>query len=277
MHSRPPSAYSLLVLVGILGLLVAAAAHAEVATLTNGGFELGTEDQFTGWTNGNAVAREHPGLLPGSDRAAFITSPFDRSGGTVLAQSVDTDGRPWWQLDCVFAMEYGSGNSLQLTFETQGINGVPNLTAFGNGSLNLRNPNGFSPVWVNIAPASFIAESIDQNGDDDFVDDGDVLNVHRLRVVGHDWGTADARYDVYLSEPNVLDGTFAIAALGNTVFQGPPPAVPARDSITAIRFQGGFSRNAYAVDSVDFAVPEPASFSLLGLGTLGLIARRRRR
>lgn len=269
--------YRLLILVAVLGLLVAAAAHAEISTLENGGFELGTGNTFTSWTNGNGVATEHPGIAPGSERAAFITSPFDTSGGTTLSQSVDSDGQPWWQLDCVFAMEYGSGNSLQLTFMTNGVNGVPNLTAFGDGSLNLRNPNGYSPVWVTVAPAGFIAESIDANGDGDFADDGDALNVHALRVVGLDWGTADARYDVYLSDANVLDGTFSIAALGNTVFQNSPPTVPARDSITAIRFQGGFSQNAYVVDNVVLTVPEPATLSLLGLGGLGVLVRRRRK
>lgn len=155
--------------------------------VVNGGFE---ESPFTqGWNvAGNAV--QVSGLTQDSRRAAWLAG-----GGTRLGQDVSWEAD--WFLDFFFAITNTSERAFSVL-----VNGATGAT-----TINLRYQAGqFNAYaggdWGPDLDLGSVLPSADRNGNGDLGDPGDVRNVYRLRVTGRKWGTAEASYDLAISEVN---------------------------------------------------------------------------
>lgn len=256
-------------------------ATTSATLVTNGEFE-DSEGAFStaGWDlKNNIVVSAHAPLFNDSSAAAYVarssSTSADRLEQSLNANSVGQE----WVFEMYFATEdVGSssrGLNLILPFlNSTGYNqGQINLRVNGNGAIQAYNSgsNGWSTVFAN----GSVSGSIDSNNNASFADEGDTLNVHRLRLVGKEWGTANARYDVLLSDAN--GSTFTMTASDLTLFQNDAlPDLPAEGGINRLQFDTQNSFGAYVIDGVSFQViPEPSAFSLLALGGMVLLRRRR--
>lgn len=222
------------------------AAHAQTP-LVNGDFEASPFD--TGWTNAGAVVTD--GFASGSAQGARFTG-----SGQSLKQSVTWTAD--WHLESSFMVRDTSNRQLSLLIET----------GSGTSALNLRYQSGwqaFSGGWGTAFNLGTVLPSIDQNNDGDCDDAGDTKNVYRMRVTGHNWGTAAASYDLALSDPN---GTsFTSTATGLSRYQSAPTfATP-----TGFKFGTEFGNNpGFWIDDVsshDSPTGPPATISsFLGTG-----------
>jgi hypothetical protein len=238
--------------------------------LANGEFEDAVGNfSTTRWNNTNNVATTHSALIGGSAKAAYLDSTKDG----VLEQTVAPVLNEW-TFDTFFATENGGG----------GINdrGLNLMAYYTGGQLNLR-VNGAGNVqmyqgsaWQTLtALNNTIAYSSDVNGDNDFLDAGDSLNVHHLRLIGHNFGTPNATYDVLLSDANQTALTHV--ATGLSFFQNGNPTGTNWNGSLRFSFETLYGAGDYAVDAAyAFSAPEPASLLLFGLG-LGLVLAWRRR
>jgi len=236
----------------------------------NGDFETNdpTADFPTNWHNPHR-AIEHRGLTPtGLDapgtNAAYLPAALGQSNG-YIDQGVVVG--PEWQFDMLFAAEAPPSNrSLNLLLRNDGNSGQINLRVVPGGDIQV-----YDSGWHTLA-AGVVDFSVDGNADNDFEDElDDVLNVHSLRVVGN-YRDSTPYYDVYLSDVNTAE--LRLIASNVSWFQTADPV--AGLGPYSVLFQTGISDADYVVDNVRLVnIPEPATFSLLALGALGLVRRRR--
>lgn len=241
----------------------------ENSLLANGELEDASGNfSLAGWTNTNATALTHPAIVGGSAKAAFL----DSSQNGLLRQTAAVSLSEW-TFDVFFATDDGTGS---------GDRGMNVFLNHGPGQINLRvNGNGavevYGTAWQALADlAGVIAFSNDANADNDFSDVGDTLNVHHLRIVGHDYGLSTPNYDVYLSDANQTALTHV--ARGVSFFQNTAPTTGNWNRTLQITFETVYGTGDYVVDAVYLAsVPEPASLALMILGMAAIVLARRAR
>jgi YVTN family beta-propeller protein len=228
----------------ILCVLFADSSHAQ-EPLFSGHLEPRGTEGFDDWESvGVDFAIPHAGLQASSDRAVWLQN--GAASGEAFSQSVDSAGVSYWSLDLLFATKLGQGgDAVQLSLANAGGSGAPEVTILNNGDVAVETASGPTPVLSGIVRAS-----VDADANDSFADAGDTLNVHRLRIIGHDWGTPSARYDLLVSAANVLGGTFAHQVYGLVEFEANAPTAPINDSITEVRFRGALGGNDYVLDDI---------------------------
>jgi len=102
---------------------------------------------------------------------------------------------------------------------------------------------------------------------------------HRVRVTANDWGTATPTFDVQVSAAGA--NTFNSSATGLTFLPTFGAISTTANGVQSFNFNNRFgSGDGFDIDQVTAvvvtAVPEPASASLVALGLVGLMARRKR-
>ncbi|QNN24610.1 PEP-CTERM sorting domain-containing protein [Planctomycetales bacterium ZRK34] len=241
---------------------------------TSGEFESSTGNFTTaGWSNNDTVAKAHDGIVAGSRQAARIDSTV--SNALTIGGNADSQD---FTVDYYFATADGGGSGnrgLAVNYRFNG-DGQINLRVNGDGNIQVYNDQalGGSTGWKLLGDLSGIVQfSEDLAGDAGFDDVGDVLNVHRLKLVMHGSGTATPTYDIYLSDANAT--TFTAVALGLQYYQYGVPTTLGQTGLEELRFDGGLANADYVIDSVFIAIPEPATFAMFGLAAMTLIRRRR--
>ncbi|WP_298238997.1 T9SS type A sorting domain-containing protein [uncultured Algibacter sp.] len=202
---------------------------AQQNILVNGSFNNGT----IGWTTNGTVSVESTGLVSGSSESAQVIATNGK-----LSQDINANDEEW-EFEFYFACQ----NPTLFSGANRGLN-----VHINNAEINLRiAENGdiqvYSGSWITIGSGNEISFSTDNNADGDIIDAGDVLNAHRLKIVGHQYGTGQSNYDVYVSEANT--SVLQLVASGLTYFQGNP------STLTSVSFLSNFgmtSGMSYLVD-----------------------------
>jgi len=253
------------------------------AALVNGDFE--ADPFMTGWTDVEPTRPTtlHDGIAPGSTQAARLTGTSEDGISNDLLQAVAPLASEWIA-DFYFAVadqaEYtgtaSSNRSMALV-----LSNAPEGTKY-DYAVNMKITNStegqfnfFGDGWQPVGNGDEVTFSVDENRDGDFSDAADTLNVHHMRIVGHDWGTPDVNYDFWCSAAN-SDELLPVAT-GLTYFQFDAPNGTNPSELTTIAFQttwGLCNGQPAVVDDVTF-VPEPMTMCLLGLGGLAMLRRRR--
>ena len=132
--------------------------------------------------------------------------------------------------------------------------------------------------WQTIpGSAGVVQYSTDLNGNNNYTDSGDTLNVHRIRFVGN-YHEATPNYDVMISNAgsnNVFDNVFS----NIQIFSGAPPSVG--DGLVRISLEGDSVNGDYIIDNMVLTtIPEPGTLVLLAVGGVAfclVLVRRRKR
>lgn len=249
---------------------------AQITGSPNGDDDGAFNDFKRHWTDTSGIASVHTGLVGESATAAYFTDSI--SGN--FTQSASSDAN--FQFDVDFATESGSGSDRSFNML---------LSSKDNGQINLRvdtagriNVFDQGVGWQILGGLGTITFSDDVDGDSNFADD--VLNVWHLSIIGHNYGTAGANYDIILS--SVANPMDIRTVTGLTFWQGVDPIVAARNGVDEIvfttangsTFQSSFKTD-FAVDNVsliNLAEPIPAPAALpAGLMLMTALATRRRR
>ena len=260
----PYYAVGFLVVVAVYGLIAPVSAE---NILVNGDFEDTSGTFPTGWSNSSSSTSQHTGIAPGSTTAAYVDSA---TNGT-LGQSFDTLG-PQWVVDFYFATEFGTDRGLDLSIQMPEdpyihliVNSAGNILLYGgvpNSGGNWQTVTAFNGV---------VQASVDADSNSDFSSAGDTLNVHHMQLVGRDFGTSNAQYDIYLSDANST--TLSYSALGRNAFQN-AASTPLGAGIDAVTFPTLYGNGSFVVDDV-VVVPEPSTWALGLLAVVGLAFFRR--
>lgn len=195
-----------------ISLMAEEAPVVPFAGLRNGDFEdlTGTFPNF--WTINRPAILQHAGL-GGSDTGLFLQKQAD--GGGRVTQTLVANPGSEWELELLFAMEDpgdASARGLNLILNNDPNNGNLNLRVNGDGSVQTVTSSP-TTTWIDVPNLSNAVQfSIDGNGDGDFSDPEDTLNVNKLLVRGN-YTTASPEYTVFLSAANstelTLSGTAA--------------------------------------------------------------------
>ena len=261
-------------LMGLVAVaLVCGTTTAWGESLVNGDFEDTSGEFPTGsgwelWPGKPNPVIEHPGLVAGSTTAAMVPS----TGGRVVNTFDETI--PEWELDFYFASENPGGpgsRSLNLGIRTiEGGDSQINFRVSDSGKIEAHDMDGAG--WTTIA-AGVVQYSVDANGNNDYTDDpGDVLNVHRIRFVGH-YDDAVPNYDVMLSNAGSDDVTDNVY-LGLTLFSGGAGDPAQGDGLVQIAIEGDATTGDYILDNMNI-IPEPGALALLVAGGVMFCIRRR--
>ncbi len=205
--------------------------------LVNGDFEESPFD--VGWANSGA-ASVHAPIVSGSTQAARINA-----AGKTLGQTFAPLGADWtveFSIACPDPALFAGANRA-MNFHISGEGHLLNMRIAAGGAVQF-----YSGDWRTAGNGDEIKFSIDKNNDGDFSGADDVLNVHRIRISGRNYGTASANYDLYVSTAN--SQTLQPVATGLNWFQNAP--VTAGRYVTAIIFRtdyGMVSGQTYVVDN----------------------------
>jgi hypothetical protein len=145
---------------------------------------------------------------------------FDGTTSQYVYQWISNPG-PAWTMDCFFAIGSaftGTGTKFQVDLFHNDLTGsklslgVDNLGRFGiyNGS-----------TFTLLPGLGTVAFSVDANGDGNYTEPGDTLNVYRLRIVGN-YAASTPYVDVYTSDANSMN--LDHQAPGQTYWVGGSPA-----------------------------------------------------
>ncbi len=227
----------------VIAVLISVCGVSSASVLMNGSFEADPFD--AGWSNTGGPATVHTGLVAGSEQAAQINAT-----GNDLGQVFDALGSEW-VVELYIAIPdpqaYAGANrsfNMLLTNHTStnwtGLNMAINMriNGTGTGSIQLYD-NAHGGGWANANSGGEITYSVDGNGDGDFSDPEDTLNVHRIQVVGRDWGTPGVSYDLYASAPNsdvLMEVAAGLTAFHNNV----PDGTLTNNNVTALIFRTGY-------------------------------------
>ncbi len=169
----------------------------------NGSFEATPFDDD--WVNGDGVHRVasiHRGLsATGLDavgtQAALLRKATGTSTDLLYQDNLDVGSR--WQLDFLFASSpIAAGGTRSLNFTLHHDGGFINMRLEPDGMLSTYDAH--DRTWHKFSDKA-VDFSTDGNGDGDFDDAGDVLNVHSLRIVGN-YADESPYYNVFLSDAN---------------------------------------------------------------------------
>ena len=220
----------------VLGSSIALASQASAVNILVNG-DFATND-ITGWTTTGAA-----GIVDASSGAAVFAGGGAPDGN--LTQAFTPQVTPV-TLYFEFVNSDPVGTDRATNFFFAGAGGQINMRVRPGGDLQIFQSGG--PSWQNIFP------------DGTATNDGSTVNTLSLTVngVGGGWD-----YDVTVNGNTVT---------GLSFFQNATPT-----DIDRIVFTNDFGATAFTVDNVSVdAIPEPSGVMLLGLGALGLAARRRR-
>ena len=168
--------------------------------------------------------------------------------------------------DAVFSMDFateGGNGAIPLVNAGDGALhfGIRDSGSTGIGDFSITEAWGWTPTWTVLLPGAVIYD-----------DDVAVAPlVHNLRMVTHNFGGLNPSYDITITDSNgTVHSATGLANWGHV-------ATAPTSGISAIDFQMAVfdQRSDFVVDNVS-VVPEPATLSLLALGGLALIRRRRR-
>ncbi|MCK4629226.1 MAG: hypothetical protein KAT56_09495 [Sedimentisphaerales bacterium] len=253
----------------IIGLVLCGSLQAD---LVNGDFE--ADPFLTGWTETvpTKPAQSHIGIAPGSNQAVVLTGTYEDPPSNDIFQQ----GAPLayeWVADFYLALadqaEYTgppeSSRSIALILsnasEIQNYDYAINMkiTNSTEGQFNF-----YDGSWNAVGSGNEVSFSVDENKDGDFSDAGDTLNVHRMRIVGHNWGMPGVNYDVLLSAAN--SDILLPVATGLTYFQvGAPDGSSVLNSdMTTIAFRtqwGMRNGHPFVVDDVQFMANPDFNFA----------------
>ncbi|MBN1846444.1 MAG: hypothetical protein JW810_12215 [Sedimentisphaerales bacterium] len=222
-----------------VGIGAALGGPGRADVLVNGGFESTPFD--TGWVNSAGAAVLHPGIVAGSAQAARI-----RAAGSTLEQSFTPLGAGW-MVEFYLAVAdptLFTGANRACNVHVRGAGHLLNMRIAAGGAVQFYDGGN----WRTVGAGSEIAFSSDANGDGDFADAGDVPRVHRLRLVGHDYGGPAARYDVWISPAN--SAVLQMAAADVTHFQDDPFTTGSAVSSLVFRTDYGMvAGQSFVVDS----------------------------
>jgi hypothetical protein len=144
---------------------------------------------------------------------------FDRTTSQYVYQWITPPG-PTWTMDCYFAIGSaftGTGTKFQVDLFHNDISGSKvSLGVDNQGRFGIYNGGTFT-----LLPAlGTVAFSVDANGDGNYTEPGDTLNVYRLRIVGN-YAASTPYVDIYTSDANSLN--LDHQALGQAYWVGGSP------------------------------------------------------
>ncbi|MCK4629211.1 MAG: hypothetical protein KAT56_09415, partial [Sedimentisphaerales bacterium] len=245
----------------VCGLVAGVGSVSQGNSLINGDFEA---DPFTtGWTDVEPTRPTtlHDGIAPGSTQAARLTGTWEDGISNDLLQAVDPLASEWiadFYVALADQAEYtgtaDSSRSMALL-----LSNAPEGTSY-DYAINMKITNStegqfnfYDGVWNAVGTGNEVSFSVDENKDGDFSDAEDTLNVHRMRIVGHNWGTPNVNYDVLFSAANSTE--LLPLATGLTYFQFGAPNGTNPSELTTIAFQttwGMRNDHPLVVDDVQF-------------------------
>lgn len=210
--------------------------------LLNGDFE--GPQYLNHWTIVRPTPTQHAGL-GGSNSAVYLSKQSE--GGARILQSFAASPGSEWELDLLFAMEdpgNGSDRAFNMILQNSIGGGNLNLRVNGDGSVQTVTSDP-TTSWIDVPNLSGLVEfSVDANGDGDFSDASDTLNVHRLLLRG-DFTGDEPEYTVFLSEANSPELAFSGTSdywFGNSPSEG--------GSISSVAFSAQNSAGSFVVDQV---------------------------
>jgi len=216
---------------------------AQISVLTNGNFEATT---LIGWTVSGSATVVNNGLVTGSVRSAHIVATSGKIVQNVLNVSPD------WSLDFYVACEnpasYNADRGFNLNINVNQINmriGMGGAIQFYNGS-----------AWMTVGKGNEISFSTDGNADGDLLDDADILQVHHIRIVAHNFGGSGATYDVFASASN--SDELKTVAEGINYFQ---TASTAFNSLTFTTAFGMKATQSYLIDECVLKNLNPVTYT----------------
>jgi hypothetical protein len=178
--------------------------------ITNGSFE--ATPYTTGWASSGTTAPT-AGLTAGSNVSATLAGPGTGGLTSTLGQAIV--GTADWQLEFDVLLQPVTGRSFQLLIHNFGeatrLDAAPVMLRYEADVFGIMSGNAF----VDRPDLGQMLTSLDQNADGDYDDaaTGDVKNVHRIRLIGHRWGTPDATYDIAVTDANAAVFTRSITGL----------------------------------------------------------------
>jgi hypothetical protein len=127
---------------------------------------------------------------------------FDKTKSQYIYQWI-SDPTPRWTMDCWFAIGSGftgSGTKFQVDLFHNDIAGSKVSVGVDNlGRFGIYNGGAFTLL----PELGTVAFSADNNGNGNYTDPGDSLNVYRLRIVGN-YAAASPYVSIYTSDANSL-------------------------------------------------------------------------
>jgi hypothetical protein len=236
-------------------------ATANAQFLSNGNFEV-VGAPFQSWTTNAGISLAAQSISGGSSARIALNSG---NTGNALSQTLNDPGNQLSQYS--LSLDFAASNPGGTTARAMQLN-LRTTPGVDSGNVNLRVVNGtvagfgnvevFQGAWT-VALANVVNFSTSETGVG--------FNLNSMAITGDYTGTP----------------FYNITVNGNTsanlsLFQVAAPA--SGSSLQQISFQSGnLDAGAWSVvDNITMAsVPEPTTLSLLGLGFLGFVARRRRK
>jgi hypothetical protein len=154
---------------------------------------------------------------------------FDKTQNQYVYQWISDPG-PNWTMDCLFAMGSGStGNGVKFKvdiFHNDITGGKVSLGVDNNGEFGIYNGGTFTAL-PELGTVSF---SVDNNGNGNYTDPDDTLNVYRLRIVG-DYSASTPHVNIYTSDANSLNLSHQSLGLTDWVNGSPTSGQSAPETI----------------------------------------------
>ncbi|HEX4350190.1 MAG TPA: hypothetical protein VH251_07375 [Verrucomicrobiae bacterium] len=127
---------------------------------------------------------------------------FDRTTSQYVYQWITSPG-PTWTMDCLFAIGSaytGTGTKFKVDLFHNDIAGSKvSVGVNSSGQFGIYNGGTFT-VLPELGTVAF---SVDNNGNGNYTDAGDTLNVYRLRIVGN-YAAATPYVNIYTSDANSM-------------------------------------------------------------------------
>ena len=172
---------------------------------------------------------------------------FNQAANQYVYQWITPPG-PAWTMDFQFAMGSGfsgAGTKFKVDIVHDDISGGKiSVGVNDQGQIGIYNSAG---NLIPLPELGTVAFSQDNNGDGDYTDPGDVLNVYRLRIVG-DYAASTPHVNIYTSDANSPTLTHQTLGLTSWVSGAPISGFSAPETLAFYNFT-----NTVIVDQVAFA------------------------